>query len=385
MANYLSDVIRDANPNMTHFYGIYRGYVEYINDPLQVGRVKVRILSLYGMPDQTPTEGLPWAYVTAPFGGGHDFGTKIIPPVGTTVYVMFEAGEKEYPVVVGTWDGNPPDYTPMGRNSKGTLPTGKISMSATPSEPWLAPPGPDSPKEFLLQRNNSPERYIPFKSPKGAVIDIEDRDEAEHTNIVDRAGQGLFMDSPVKESVPDGSLFPGNKGNQAQRGLRTALTGDAVPLESSIANESSVVLVDLGGQSITLHTKDSANSIVLSSKQGEIKAPTVGGNKEVPGVSNAVLELAGGHKVITLEVTSNGLPVASLTIDGNLGIMTINSPLMTKITSENVVLDGDVLVSGNLTVNKTLVCFENGLFVGEVESTRDTGKSQIPQINSPSL
>lgn len=385
MSNYLTDVIRDANPQMTHFHGVFRGYVEYISDPLQVGRVKVRIPSLHGMPKQTPTEGLPWAYVVAPFGGGHDFGSKMIPPVGTTVFVMFEAGEKDFPVVIGTWDGNPSDYSPMGRNSAKTFPKGKISMSPSPDKPWLSPPGPDSPKEYLLQRNNSPERYVPFKSPKGATIDIEDRDEAEHTNIVDRAGQGLFMDSPVKESVPDGSVFPGNANNQAQRGLRTALTGDAVPLESSIANESSVVLVDLGGQSVTLHTKDNANSIVLSSKQGEVKAPTVGGNKETPGVTNATLELSGGHSIINLEVTSNGSPVASLSVDGNLGMVTINSPLMTKVVSENIVLDGDVLVSGNLTVNKTIVCFENGLFTGEVASIRDAGKAQVPQINPPSL
>jgi hypothetical protein len=323
--------------------------------------------------------------MVAPFGGGHDFGSKMIPPVGTTVFIMFEGGVPDFPIVLGTWDGNPSNASPMGRNSKNTLPTGKISMSPSPDQPWIAPPGADSPKEFLLQANNAPERYVPFKSPKGAVIDIEDRDEVEHTNIVDRAGQGLFMDSPVKAIVPDGAVFPGNLSNQAQRGLRTSAQGDALPLESTIVNESNVVLVDLGGQSITLHTKDNANSILLSSKQGLVKEPTIGGNKETPGVSNAILELASGHKLINLEITSNGAPIAALTIDGNLGIISIKSSLMTKINSENIVLDGDVSISGNLTVDKTISSFENGLFVGEVVFNRDTGKGSIPSITPPAI
>lgn len=383
--NYSTSIIADANKSRAIFHGIYRGYVEYINDPLQVGRIKVRIPSIHGLPDQIPTEGLPWAYMSAPFGGGHDFGSKIIPPVGATVFVMFEAGEKDYPIVVGTWDGNPSDFAPMGRNSKNTLPAGKISMSPSPDQPWLAPPGPDSPKEFLLQANHAPERYVPFKSPKGAVIDIEDRDEVEHTNIVDRAGQGLFMEGPVKVNVPSGAVFPGNEGNQAQRGLRNSLHGDGLPLESTPGNEGNIVLADIGGQSVTLHTKDNANSILLSSKQGLVKEPTVGGNKETPGVSNAVLELAGGHKIINLEITSNGATVARLAIDGNLGVIEINSPLMTKVSSETIVLNGDVNISGNLTVDKTIIGFENGLFVGEVESARSTGKSQVPFISSPQL
>jgi hypothetical protein len=373
MADFLTGVIKDANKDNSIFHGIYRGYVEYINDPLQVGRVKVRIPSIHGLPEQLPTEGLPWAYMSAPFGGGHDFGSKMIPPVGTTVFVMFEAGVRDFPIVVGTWDGNPSNFSPMGRNFDKTLPAGKISMSPSPDQPWIAPPGADSPKEFLLQANNAPERYVPFKSPKGAVIDIEDRDEVEHTNLVDRAGQGLFIEGPVKTNVPTGSVFPGNEGNQAQRGLRTSLQGDGLPLESTVTSESSVVLADIGGQSITLHTKDNANSILVSSKQGLVQAPTVGGNKETPGDSNAVLELAGGHKVINLEITSNGFTLARLAIDGNLGVVSIISPLMTKIVSENIVLDGDVTISGNVTIDKTLVSFENILCVGEVISARDTG------------
>ncbi len=385
MKPYLADTIASANPQRSIFHGAYRGYVEYINDPLQVGRVKVRIPSIHGMPDQLETAGLPWAYMVAGFGGGHDFGSKMIPPVGTTVFVMFEAGDRDFPLVLGTWDGNPSDYVPMGRNSALDQPVGAISMSPSEDQPWIAPPGADSPKEFLLQSNCSPERYIPFKSPKGAVIDIEDRDEVEHTHVVDRAGQGLFMEAAIQDSVDDGAVFPGNEGNQAQRGLRTALHGDGLPLESTTTNEGTIVLVDIGGQSVTLHTKDDANSILISSKQGKVLAPTVGGNKETPGVSNAVLELDSGHQVINLELTSNGATVARLSIDGTLGTVEIYSPLMTKISSESIVLDGDVFVSGAMTVDKSITCFENGLFIGEVESARDSGKSLVPNITSPTL
>src|ERR1035437_8497879 len=155
MSDFLSEGIKKATEHTVTFPGAYRGYVEYINDPMQVGRIKVRVPSIHGLPAQVSTEGLPWAYVTAPFGGGHDFGSKMIPPVGTTVFIMFEGGIKDYPIVIGAWDGNPSDFTPMGRNSKLNLPVGKISMSPSPDQPWIAPPGADSPKEFLLQSNSA--------------------------------------------------------------------------------------------------------------------------------------------------------------------------------------------------------------------------------------
>jgi len=95
--------------------GIYRGYVvandDSEEDPPFLGRVKVNIPQIYG--EQVEPEGLPWAEACVPFFGGglagsdgkQTSGVVAIPPVGATVWVMFEEGNLQHPVYMGTWCG----------------------------------------------------------------------------------------------------------------------------------------------------------------------------------------------------------------------------------------------------------------------------------------
>ena len=86
--------------------GIQRARVEYHNDPLRIGRVKVRITSLHGISltgieEHIPVKSLPWATPCHPGGIGQDFGTFIPPCPGTFVWVMFEDGDRDKPVYMG--------------------------------------------------------------------------------------------------------------------------------------------------------------------------------------------------------------------------------------------------------------------------------------------
>lgn len=348
-------------------FGIYRGYIEYINDPQQLGRVKVRVPSIHGYPKDVPTELLPWAYVMSPFGGGHDYGMKAIPPVGSACFITFEGGNKNIPLVLGMWDGIPDKDSLMLRNPVGTLPKRDISMSPSPSEPWAAPPGPDSPKEYLQQVDHRPERYVPFKSVKGAVLDIEDRDEVEHTELVDRAGQGLFLSGPIKDKKEKEE--PANLNNEAQRGLKKALEGTQFPLESTVAEEAEVVIVDLGSQSISLNTSKGNNKIVISSKQSETTEDiTQAGSMELPGKSNASLELCSGGKTILLSIQKEGKVVSKIYLNGETGAIEIEAPSLLRIKADNAIIEGNTLITGTLTVNKSITCLENGLFSGALSS-----------------
>lgn len=380
----MDDIFKEASTAVTKLYGIYRAKVEYINDPNQTGRVKVRIPVLHSTDKQMSTDLLPWAVVMSNFGGGYDYGTKHIYPVGSTVFVMFEGGNVEYPVVIGSWEGNSTSWNIMLRDTAGEWPKGPMSMSPQEDIPWFSPPGGDSPKEYLLMSEHSPERYVPFKSVKGATIDVEDRDEVEHTRILDRAGQGLFFDAPILAEVPEGKPFPANEGNQAQRGLRTAQEGDQLPLESTLASEASVTLVDINSQSIMLHSSENANSIKLTSKQPEAeKELTLGRNKELPGEYSASLELASGYKVINLEITNNGISLARISLDGNVGTLFIDAPTLTKINSETTILSGDVKIEGNLTVTESVTCLGDGTFSGEVLKLNNVGTREITSITPP--
>lgn len=92
--------------------GIYRGYVVSNNDTESentqyLGRIKVNVPEVYG--EVNDDEALPWAWPCMPFfgGGSGDYPNICfaVPPVGSTVWVMFEKGECNYPVYMGTWIG----------------------------------------------------------------------------------------------------------------------------------------------------------------------------------------------------------------------------------------------------------------------------------------
>lgn len=88
-----------ANPNsIGEFNGIYRGLVIDNVDPQNKVRVKVRIRGLHD--DDVGAEELPWAPVCAfPMGNLH--GPIFIPNINQLVYIMFEQGHPEFPVVMG--------------------------------------------------------------------------------------------------------------------------------------------------------------------------------------------------------------------------------------------------------------------------------------------
>lgn len=69
---------------------VYLGTVEDINDPLKIGRCRVRIEFLFGK--DIKTEDLPWAYpaYSCTFGAGGFGGSISIPKVGSIVRVRFD-------------------------------------------------------------------------------------------------------------------------------------------------------------------------------------------------------------------------------------------------------------------------------------------------------
>jgi len=80
------------------FYGNYRGEVLSNEDPLKLGRIKVRIFPmLAGITDPAL---LPWAVPAMPLssGAGEDYGTFCVPEIGTNVWVFLEAGDIYQPV-----------------------------------------------------------------------------------------------------------------------------------------------------------------------------------------------------------------------------------------------------------------------------------------------
>ena len=96
---------------MNDFFGLYRGIVRVNDDrssasPLR-GRVKVYVPQVYGR--AIIDADLPWAEPCFPLGGGRvnkiAYGIIAIPPVNSSVWVMFEQGDSACPVWLGCWYG----------------------------------------------------------------------------------------------------------------------------------------------------------------------------------------------------------------------------------------------------------------------------------------
>lgn len=96
--------------------GLWRGYVvdndDSEEDPGYLGRVKINVPEIYGT--EAKEDDLPWAWPCMPLlGGGRDQETDAtnvmfaVPPIGSTVWVMFEHGDIQVPVYMGTWYGKP--------------------------------------------------------------------------------------------------------------------------------------------------------------------------------------------------------------------------------------------------------------------------------------
>lgn len=106
----------DGDPR---FFGIYRGKVHDVNDPTKRGRLLVQVPQVNG------TGELDWALPCFPYltqtpkvttqgsnAGGPLTGvgktakiTLRLPKRGDPVWVMFEAGNPDRPVWLGTWLG----------------------------------------------------------------------------------------------------------------------------------------------------------------------------------------------------------------------------------------------------------------------------------------
>ena len=80
------------------FYGKYRGTVESTVDPLLQGRVQIRCPAVLG--DGT----LSWAMPCVPYAGS-GVGMFFVPPAGANVWVEFEGGDPNKPILGGCFWG----------------------------------------------------------------------------------------------------------------------------------------------------------------------------------------------------------------------------------------------------------------------------------------
>jgi len=233
--------------------GLYRARVEYINDPLEIDRVKVRVPKFHGIPEFDEEDeyfkirDLPWARRCTVFAG-YDIGDSQVPPVGSIVYVMFETGDIERPVYMGGVHGTESEVA----HTFGCLdPRQELPVpDDIPAGQWDAPVGENEvPKDAREGREDHiPTKSVLYKSLKGHTIYSEDKDEKESFTIIDRAGQAIKFISPI--------LWDENHtGDESfQRGIKSTEPGyqeDQFDYEDESFQSTAIMFLrDLAGQLI---------------------------------------------------------------------------------------------------------------------------------------
>jgi hypothetical protein len=218
--------------------GLYEGKVAYTADPLNIGRIKVRIplkndLTGIELKDSeystgaAPVSSLPWAWPCAMPG------TFVVPEVGDTVIVGFRQGDPEYPIYLGVIYGVLSDEEVRGAdpNQEGipdkedlktndNLLSDRIGFlnsqeaSSTNDLAYYKAVGNDAPPEsWELRVTAEPLVRVFASTTRGHSIYAVDEAQKEELTIVDRLGQGLHFLCPVKSTK--------NRGNLSRRGLGT--------------------------------------------------------------------------------------------------------------------------------------------------------------------
>lgn len=256
--NWALGEIGDQSQDVYGRIGLWPGRVEDIDDPQQLGRIRVRIFHLHGDNRSTPISGLPWAKVLSLGGGGYDYGSagsQYI--VGSTVLVAFEQGDERAPIVLGGIHGAP---VRDAKNPVEYLTVDGRTYSQVDSA-WVPEEGNEVPKDVFgdsAEGDTHPTRTVWKKSYKGHTILCEDRDGFEFFRIVDRAGQVVELNCPVTDSA--------NANNAQQRGHRNAIDDTQLAQSDLVNGRAYIRLKDVAGQEIILDGQQNSEEIRLVSR-----------------------------------------------------------------------------------------------------------------------
>jgi uncharacterized protein involved in type VI secretion and phage assembly len=120
------------------FPGVVVGKVSSVIDPMQLGRVQVKIPAF----DSSDTQ--PWARV-AVLMAGSSMGTYFLPRVDDEVLIAFEHGSATAPYVIGClWNAQnpPPEQSPVTEIRKIVTPAGiEITLADRPPTVTIKTPG----------------------------------------------------------------------------------------------------------------------------------------------------------------------------------------------------------------------------------------------------
>lgn len=248
-------VVRDLDTSLSkheNMIGVYRARVENNKDPLGIGRVQIRVPMLHGLEGEgVSSDSLPWASMCSNNGAGYNFGSFIVPEIGEYVFVVFEDGDTNKPVYLGSIFGTG-SLTQKKYGSRDTSWSGVAGVCEVPNE---------------AQRED-PTNKVLYKSRLGSKIYMDTSISTEGTSIEDEYGQRFKI-------------------NSAESGRSICMTGTggvSVVIRDShvyIGSGSTMITVDPNSKNVIVAsgkgkiTMDSSGNVKIDSAKTQILSPNV--------------------------------------------------------------------------------------------------------------
>lgn len=181
------------------------GIVEDVDDPLQVGRVRVRCYNFHTLNTaELPTSDLPWAHVITPTTSASFQGKGWSPTflrVDSTVFGFFADGNQaQHPIVLGTLPGIPqtnPDQVDAANISNelhdvNKLARGENKLLDVKYQVYNAEADPIEPAPGFLYGAQYPHNKT-FESERGHVFEVDDTPGAERIHTYHAGGSYVEM------------------------------------------------------------------------------------------------------------------------------------------------------------------------------------------------
>ena len=169
------------------FYGDttrwFIGTVVDVNDPLQLGRLRVRIDGIHSDDKQAiPDDGLPWAQIIIPVneGGTNGLGNVTgIQPDARVFGIFLDGSDSQCPMVIGTM----PKYEESSDGGRSTAQLARgTNTLADDKVPNTVIGEPDSPYDAVYPDN------AVHATRSGHVIELDDTPDNERIHIYHKSG-----------------------------------------------------------------------------------------------------------------------------------------------------------------------------------------------------
>lgn len=241
------------------FYGDqtrwFIGRVVSLSDPLQLGRVRVRIFGIHSENTiDIPDEDLPWAQIVAPIteGGTTGLGNNLGIQLQSNVFGIFLDGmHSQLPLVIGSLpkegDANP---LTVGSNTLNK----SVSVSGAPGDPYAAV---------------YPDNKV-TQTKSGHVIEIDDTAGAERIHIHHKSGSYVEFHPDGSVVIKTANIYIDAGTNANVKATNVNVQGDTV----NVTGSSGDVVVD--GVSLVNHTHQHTDGPGLAATTGTTAKPNKG-------------------------------------------------------------------------------------------------------------